>query len=133
MILEFDNNPNMTPEQLVRSLMENVQLALNEQNTTSEGLYRSLLAALGVEVNSIRSDFTSITERIEAEAQALTEAVSGALERLSAVEEIADKIDPILSDIENLKTRLTTAEANIVNLTAYYTALEARVAALENN
>lgn len=133
MILEFNNNPNMTPEQLVRSLMENVQLALNEQNTTSENLYRSLLAALGVEVNSIRSDFTSITERIEAEAQALTEAVSDALERLSAVEEIADKIDPILSDIENLKTRMTTAEANIVNLTVYYTALEARVTALENN
>ena len=68
MIIEYDNNPNLTPDQKLQSLKEKIQLALDEQSKTSESLYRSLLSALGVNINSLRNDFTSLSERLEAEA-----------------------------------------------------------------
>jgi chromosome segregation ATPase len=139
MILEFDNNPNLTPEEKVRSLKESVQRALEELMGNSERLYKSLLSALGIEVTSIRNDMTSITERLEAEAQALAQAVAGAITRLEAVEEVAEQIEPILNDIAAMKTRLTNLETNYTSLAgrvgtleANYTALERRVKALED-
>lgn len=125
MIIEYDDRFNLTPDQKIQSLKENIQLALNEVGNNSENLYRSLLQALGVNTTSLRNDFTSLSERFEAEAQALTEAVADALTRLEAVEEATEQIEPILNDIAAMKTRLTNLETN-------YTALEARVRALEN-
>ena len=132
MILEFDNNPNLTPEEKVRSLKESVQRALEELMGNSERLYRSLLSALGIEVTSIRNDMTSIAERLEAEAQALAQAVAGAIERLTAVEAIAENIGPIQTELGNINTRLTALETRVTTLETNYTALERRVKALED-
>lgn len=136
MILEFDNNPNLTPDEKVRSLKENVQRALEELAGNSERLYKSLLSALGVEAASIRSDMTSITERLEAEGQALAQAIAGTIERLSAVEaqaaDIEGNIGPIQTEIGNIKNRLTALETRATTLETNYTELEARVKALED-
>lgn len=139
MILEYDNNPNLTLDQKLQSLKEKVQLALDERARTSESLYRSLLSALGVNMSTLRNDFTSLSERLEAETQALTTAVTDALTRLSAVEEIAEQVEPIQSDISSIKSRLTTVENNytalarrVSTLETNYTALERRVKALED-
>lgn len=132
MILEFDNNPNLTPEEKVRSLKESVQRALEELMGNSERLYKSLLSALGIEVTSIRNDMTSIAERLEAETQALARAVAGAIERLTAVEAIAENIGPIQTELGNINTRLTALEARVTTLETNYTALEKRVKKLED-
>lgn len=136
MILEFDNNPNLTPDEKMRSFKENVQRALEELTGNSERLYKSLLSALGVEAASIRSDMTSITERLEAEGQALAQAVAGALDRLSAVEaqaaDIEGDIGPIQTEIGNIKDRMTALETRATTLETNYTALERRVKALED-
>lgn len=132
MIIEYDDRPGLTPEQKIQSLKENIQLALNEIGNNSENLYRSLLKALGIETASLRSDFTSLQERLEAEAQALTEAVAGALERLEAVEQIAEQIAPMLDRISALETNYTALAGRVSALETNYTALEARVRALED-
>ena len=136
MILEFDNNPNLTTDEKVRSLKENVQRALEELTRNSERLYKSLLSALGVEAASIRNDMTSITDRLEAEGQALAQAIAGAIERLSAVEaqaaDIEGDIGPIQTEIGNIKDRLTALETRATTLETNYTELEARVKALED-
>ena len=136
MILEFDNNPDLTPDEKVRSLKENVQRALEELTRNSERLYKSLLSALGVEAASIRNDMTSITDRLEAEGQALAQAIAGAIERLSAVEaqaaDIEGDIGPIQTEIGNIKDRLTALETRATTLETNYTELEARVKALED-
>lgn len=132
MIIEYDDRFNLTPDQKIQSLKENIQLALNEVVNNSENLYRSLLQALGVNITSLRNDFTSLSERLEAEAQALTEAVAEALTRLEAVEEAAEQIEPILNDIAAMKTRLTNLETNYTTLQTQYTALEKRVKKLED-
>jgi len=139
MIIEYDDRFNLTPDQKIQSLKENIQLALNEVGNNSEKLYKSLLQALGVNITSLRNDFTSLSERLEAEAQALTEAVADALTRLEAVEEVTEQIEPILNDIAAMKTRLTNLETNYTSLAGRvgtletnYTALERRVRALEN-
>lgn len=121
MIIEYDDRFNLTPDQKIQSLKENIQLALNEVGNNSESLYRSLLQALGVQTASMRSDFTSLAERLEAEAQALTEAVAGIRSRIEDVEEEAEQLR---TDLGNLQSRVSTLETN-------YTALEARVTALE--
>lgn len=132
MIIEYDDGPSLTPEQKIQSLKENIQLALNEIGNNSENLYRSLLKALGVETASLRNDFTSLQERLEAEAQALTEAVANALERLDAVEQIAEQIEPMLTRISALETNYTALAGRVSTLETNYTALEARVRALED-
>ena len=139
MVIEYDDRFNLTPDQKLRSLKENIQLALNEVGNNSERLYRSLLESLGVEVNSLRTDFTSLSERLEAEAQALSEAVAGALTRLESVEAIAEQVGPALEDIASIKGRLELLETDytalagrVGTLETNYTALEARVRALEN-
>lgn len=139
MIIEYDDRFNLTPDQKILSLKENIQLALNEVVNNSENLYKSLLQALGVNITSLRNDFTSLSERLEAEAQALTEAVADALTRLEAVEEVAEQIEPILNDIAAMKTRLTNLETNYTSLAGRvgtletnYTALEKRVKKLED-
>ena len=132
MIIEYDNNPNLTPDQKLQSLKEKIQLALDEQASTSERLYRSLLLALGANTTSLRNDFTSLSERLEAEAQALTEAVADALERLESVETIAEQVEPILTRLSALETNYTNLSGRVTTLETNYTALEARVRALEN-
>ena len=132
MILEFDNNSNLTPDEKVRSLKENVQRALEELTMNSERLYKSLISALGMEVTSLRSDMSSTAERLEEESQSLAQAVAGALERLSAVEAIAEDVGPIQTEIVNIKDRLTAFETRVTTLETNYTALEARVKALED-
>lgn len=125
MIIEYDNKLAVTPEQRIQSLKESVQLAFNESAANSDRLYRSLLSALGVETSQIRNDFNSVAERIEQETSAISGAVEGALSRLSAVETKAD-------EIQSIKFRLDAVEGAIGTLQANYTALEARVTALEN-
>lgn len=132
MIIEYDDRPNLTPEQKIQSLKENIQLALNEIGNNSENLYRSLLKALGVETASLRNDFTSLQERLEAEAQALTEAVSNALERLETIEQIAEQVEPILTRLATLETNYTALAGRVSTLETNYTALEIRVKALED-
>ncbi len=132
MIIEYDDRLNLTPDQKLKSLKENIQLALNEQSATSERLYRSLLSALGVQTASLRNDFTSLSERLEAEAQALSEAVADALSRLESVEAIAEQVTPILTRLDTLELNYTNLAGRVTTLETNYTALEARVRALEN-
>lgn len=131
MIIDYGNSPNATPEQLIQLLRDSVQLAFNEQLEHSDSLYSSLLKALGVSETSLRSDITSVSERLEEEAKALTDAISDLLERLKAVEIAAGGIDPIVEELAAMKGRLDAAEGNITNLTAKYNALEKRVEKLE--
>lgn len=107
MVIEFTNDPLATPEMMVKSLRDNVQLAFNELSDSSDSLYKDLLKALGVQTKELRNDFSSAAERIDEEARTLTDAVEGALGRLSAVEDA------------------------LGTLQDQYTALEARVRALE--
>lgn len=130
MILEFDNNPNLTPEERILSLKESVQRALEESAGNSERLYKSLLKALRVESSSLQNNLTSISERLEQEAQALSEAITGAIERLETAE---GSIEGITDDIGAMRTRISDAESAITTLQENYVLLEARVAALEGN
>ena len=132
MIIEYDDRFNLTPDMKIKSLKENIQLALNEQSSTSERLYKSLLSALGVQTTSLRNDFTSLSERLEAEAQALSEAVADALSRLESVEAIAEQVTPILTRLDTLELNYTNLAGRVTTLETNYTALEARVRALEN-
>ncbi len=126
MILDYDSNPNLTPDDKVKSLKESVQRALEEVSGSSEKLYKSLLNALGVEASSIKNNLASLSERLEEEASTLSDAVAGIVSRLEAVEEIAEGVAPIDS-------RLTDAESAITTIQDNYVLLEARVAALEGN
>ena len=108
MIIQYDDRPNLTPEQRIQSLRDNVQLAFNELTGNSDNLYKSLLTALGEQTDQLNTDFASVAERIDQEASTLAEAVSGVLDRLNDIE----------SDVATLQSQ--------------YTALEARVTALEN-
>ena len=132
MIIEYDDRPGLTPEQKIQSLKENVQLALNELTSNSERLYRSLLTALGGQTSSIRGDITSLQERLEAEAQALTEAITNALERLADVEETTEQIGPMLQRLSALESNYTALAGRVSTLETNYVALEARVRALED-
>lgn len=126
MILDFDSNPNITPEGKILSLKESVQRALEESAGNSERLYKSLLKALGVESSSLQNNITSLSERLEEEAQALSEAISDVVARLEAVEAIAESVGPLESRLSDAETAITTIQEN-------YVLLEARVAALEGN
>ena len=126
MILEFDTNPLLSPEEKILSLKESVQRALEEDASNSEKLYKSLLNALGVESASLKNNFASLSERLEAEAQSLSEALADVVARLEEVETIAEEIGSI-------GQRLSTAESAITTIQENYVLLEARVAALEGD
>ena len=135
MILDYNTDPNITPEERIQSLRDNVQLALDEQQLIIDNFSKSLLKAFGADVSKLRSDFTSFSEQMQAVTQALSDSVT------QLVETVGSHTD----DIAGLKNRMTTAENgistnagnistnanNISTLSGYYTALEARVRALE--
>ena len=147
MILEFDNNPALSPDERLQSLKENVQLALNEQSDSNQQLYRTLLKAFGVDLSKLRNDFTSITERLEEQAKQLAESITQTLVRLSNVEDAVEALEvlpgqiaTIQADIESIGTRLTTLQADIesigtrlTTLETDYTGLAGRVGTLETN
>ena len=135
MILDYNTDPNITPEERIQSLRDNVQLALDEQQMIIDNFSKSLLKAFGADVSKLRNDFTSFSEQMQAVTQALSDSVT----------QLVDTVGGHTDDITNLKSRMTTAEGNITTnaggistnagniatLSAYYTALEARVRALE--
>ena len=125
MILDFDNNPNLPAEEKVKSLKESVQRALEESSSNSERLYKALLTALGAETSSLNNGIASLSERLEQEAKALADAIEDLVTRIETVEGIAEQVAP-------LAERMSEAESAIGNLQDYYTALEARVKALED-
>lgn len=128
MILDYNTDPNITPEERIQSLRDNVQLALDEQQMIIDNFSKSLLKAFGADVSKLRNDFTSFSEQMQAVTQALSESVT----------QLVDTVGGHTDDIADLKTRMTNAEGgistnagNIATLSGYYTALEARVRALE--
>jgi len=42
MVIDYDRNPNLAPEQRIESLRENVQLALNEIQTQLDRIEKKL-------------------------------------------------------------------------------------------
>ena len=108
MIIQYDTRPDATVDEKLRSLMSSVQRAFDEQYINRDNLYKSLLSALGVQAASLKNEFTSLEDRVNQRSDELSEAVAGALIRLTAV------------------------EGQLATLSGYYTALEARVTALEN-
>lgn len=128
MILEYNKNPEATPEERIQSLRDNVQLALDEQQMIIDNFSKSLLKAFGADISTLRKDFTSFSEQMQAVTQALS----------SSVTELVATVGGHTDAITDLQTRMTAAEGNIgVNagnintLSGNYTALEARVRALE--
>lgn len=128
MILDYNTDPNITPEERIQSLRDNVQLALDEQQLIIDNFSKSLLKAFGVDIRSLRRDFASFSEQMQAVTQALSE----------SIEELVTTVGGHTEDIASLKDRMTTAEGgigtnagNISALSDYYVALEARVRALE--
>ena len=135
MILDYNTDPNITPEERIQSLRDNVQLALDEQQLIIDNFSKSLLKAFGADVSKLRNDFTSFSEQMQAVTQALSDSVT----------ELVSTVGGHTDDIASLKNRMTNAEGNITTnannisvnagnisaLSGYYTALEARVRALE--
>lgn len=136
MILDYNTDPNITPEEMIQSLRDNVQLALDEQQLIIDNFSKSLLKAFGADVSKLRNDFTSFSEQMQAVTQALSESVT----------QLVATVGGHTDAIGDLQTRMTTAEDNITTnagnistntnnisaLSGYYTALEARVRALED-
>lgn len=136
MILDYNTDPNATPEERIQSLRDNVQLALDEQQLIIDNFSKSLLKAFGADVSKLRNDFTSFSEQMQAVTQALSDSIA----------ELVATVGGHTTDIGDLQSRMTTAEGNIGTnadnisanagnisaLSGYYTALEARVTALEN-
>ena len=128
MILDYNTDPNITPEERIQSLRDNVQLALDEQQLIIDNFSKSLLKAFGADVSKLRSDFTSFSEQMQAVTQTLSDSIT----------ELVGTVSGHTDDITDLKSRMTTAEGgigtnagNISALSGYYTALEARERALE--
>lgn len=121
MILEYNKNPEATPEERIQSLRDNVQLALDEQQMIIDNFSKSLLKAFGTDISTLRKDFTSFSEQMQAVTQALS----------SSVTELVATVGGHTDAITDLQTRTTTLEGNLSTLSGYYTALEARVRALE--
>ena len=142
MILDYNTDPNITPEERIQSLRDNVQLALDEQQMIIDNFSKSLLKAFGADVSKLRNDFNSFSEQMQAVTQALSDSIT----------ELVATVGNHTEDIVSLKARMTTAEGNITTnaggistnagnistnagniatLSGYYTALEARVRALE--
>ena len=150
MILEFNQDPNATPEQKIQSLKENVQLALNEQQTLADNLYKALLKAFGIDISKLRGEFTSFAEAM----QEITNALSGAIEELAEnvetagldladlkerMETVEGTVGTLEEDVATAKENITTLQGNVSDLQSRvgtlesnYTALEARVYALEH-
>ena len=150
MILEFNQDPNATPEQKIQSLKENVQLALNEQQTLADNLYKALLKAFGIDISKLRGEFTSFAEAM----QEITNALSGAIEELAEtvetagldladlkerMETVEGKVGTLEEDVATAKENITALQGNVNDLQSRvgtlesnYTALEARVSALEH-
>lgn len=121
MILEYNKNPEATPEERIQSLRDNVQLALDEQQMIIDNFSKSLLKAFGADISTLRKDFASFSEQMQAVTQALS----------SSVTELVATVGGHTDAITDLQTRMTTLEGNLSTLSGYYTALEARVRALE--
>ena len=128
MILDYNTDPNITPEERIQSLRDNVQLALDEQQMILDNFSKSLLKAFGADVSKLRDDFTSFSEQMQAVTQALSDSIT----------ELVGTVSGHTDDITDLKSRMTNAESGIGNnaggisaLSDYYVALEARVRALE--
>lgn len=121
MILEYNKNPDATAEERIQSLRDNVQLALDEQQMIIDNFSKSLLQAFGADISTLRKDFTSFSEQMQAVTQALS----------SSVTELVATVGGHTDAITDLQTRMTTLEGTLSTLSGYYTALEARVRALE--
>lgn len=114
MILEFNQDPNATPEQKIQSLKENVQLALNEQQTLSNNLYKALLKAFGVDISKLRGDFTSFADQ-------MTEITT---ELSTELEGLVETVEQATFDVSDLKGRMETAEGKVETLEGKVETLE---------
>ena len=103
MILDYNTDPNITPEERIQSLRDNVQLALDEQQMIIDNFSKSLLKAFGADVSKLRNDFTSFSEQMQAVTQALSDSIT----------ELVATVGGHTDDIAGLKDRMTTAEGNI--------------------
>ena len=110
MILDYDKDPNLTPDEKIKSLKENIQLALDEQQMIIENLSSSLLKALGVNVASVRKEFRTFAEQM----QATTEALSDAVEDLvTTVDGLVTTVGGHTSELSSLDSRLDAIEPRI--------------------
>lgn len=129
MILDYNTDPNATPEQMIQSLRDNVQLALDEQQMIMDNFSKSLLKAFGVDVRTLRREFTSFAEQM----QEVTEALSNSLTEL--VETVGSHTEDIgaLQETVGGHTEVIGALQENVNTLVDTTipALDTRVLALE--
>ena len=103
MILDYNTDPNITPEERIQSLRDNVQLALDEQQMIIDNFSKSLLRAFGADVSKLRNDFTSFSEQMQAVTQALSDSVT----------QLVDTVGGHTTDISGLDGRLDTLEGKI--------------------
>ena len=87
MIIGYKADANTTLEEQIRSLRDNVQLALNEQNMLIDQLQKSLLNAFGVDMSEIQSSITSFAEQMQQTTNALSDAVEGLVQSVQSLDE----------------------------------------------
>ena len=117
MILDYNTDPNATPEQKIQSLRDNVQLALDEQQMIIDNFSKSLLRAFGVDVRTLRREFTSFSEQMQEVTQALSDSIA----------ELVETVGGHTTDISGLDGRLDTLEdTTIPALAGRVTTLEGR-------
>ena len=142
MILDYNTDPNITPEERIQSLRDNVQLALDEQQMIIDNFSKSLLKAFGVDIRTLRREFTSFAEQMQAVTQALSDSIAELVETVGGHTEVIGDLQSrmttaegnITTNANNINTNtgnISTNAGNIAALSNYYTSLEARVRALE--
>lgn len=65
MIIDYDKSSVTTPEEQIKSLRDNVQLAMNEQQDLIDKLSGSFMSALGVDVDGLSTALESLVARID--------------------------------------------------------------------
>lgn len=115
MILDYNTDPNISPEEMIQSLRDNVQLALDEQQLIIDNFSKSLLKAFGADVSKLRNDFTSFSEQMQEVTQALSDSITELVATVGghteAIEDLQENVDT-LSDttIPALDTRVLALE-----------------------
>lgn len=85
MIIDYNRDPTITPEEQIKSLRDNVQLALDEQQMLLDNLSKSLLESLGIDITNRQT--TSFAEQMQENTDALTDAIEDLVARVTALEQ----------------------------------------------
>ena len=65
MIIDYDKSSVTKPEDQIKSLRDNVQLAMNEQQELLDKLSGSFMSALGVDVDGLSKALESLVAQID--------------------------------------------------------------------